>query len=488
MSQIVDLSVSELSARLQKRELSVREVAEAFIARAVATESHIRAYLTPPSLEDLEPALSAAQASLDAGTATPITGVPVAIKDNISTKGIRTTCASKILETYIPPYDATVVSRLKDAGAICFGKTNLDEFAMGASTERSAFQITTNPWDTSRSPGGSSGGSAACVAAGSAPVSLGSDTGGSIRQPAALCGIVGFKPTYGRVSRYGLVAFGSSLDQIGPFGRSVEDVALISEAISGPDHYDSTAIPAPPISSKELKSGQLKGKRIALPKELFGEAMEPGVLEHVHQAIDQLKREGVEFEEVSVPEISQGVTTYYIIAPAEASSNLARFDGVRYGPRLDGEGHIGSVAATRGQLFGHEVKSRIMVGTYVLSAGYYDAYYLRAQQVRALMAAHFETIFQSFDAVLGPTSPTVAFKIGELVDDPLALKLVDFCTIPANMGGFPAISLPCGLSDGLPVGLQLMGGVQRDEALLQLAYSVEQALGVDLRPPSLAAQ
>ncbi len=472
---------------LRAKETSVQEVASSHLDRISALDSGIGSFLTVSTLEDLQGDITRAQEMIDDGTAGPLTGVPVALKDNLSTRGVRTTCASKILDTYVPPYDATSVAKLKEAGAILVGKTNLDEFAMGASTENSAYFPSRNPWDTDRSPGGSSGGSAAAVAANFAPVSLGSDTGGSIRQPASLCGIVGFKPTYGRVSRYGLVAFGSSLDQIGPFGRTVEDAALLAEAVSGHDVHDATSIPSSQISTKDLKSGSLKGMRIALPKELFTEAAEPGVLAKVHEAIDALRKEGVEFREVSIPEIELGVTTYYIIAPAEASSNLARFDGVRYGPRSEGEGHAGSASATRGELFGHEVIARIMIGTYVLSAGYYDAFYLKAQQLRGKMAAEFETVFADCDAVLGPTSPCVAFKIGELDGDPLAMKLMDFCTIPANMGGFPAISLPCGLSQGLPVGLQLMGGVQQDERLLQLAYCVEQALGVSLSPP-LAAQ
>lgn len=482
MAGILDLSAAELSAQLKSRALSVREVAQAFADHAASIEPKLRSYITLCDESQWGPEADRAQAMLDSGDAHPLTGVPVAVKDNISTNGLLTTCASQILRDYVPPYDATVVARMRAQGMVITGKTNLDEFAMGGSTERSSFYPTGNPWDVERSPGGSSGGSAACVAGFQAPLSLGSDTGGSIRQPAALCGIVGFKPTYGRVSRYGLVAFGSSLDQIGPFGRNVEDTALLAEAISGHDTYDATSLPQNSISTKELKSGSLKGKRVAVIKELMAENAEPGVLASVREAIEALRREGVEVDEVSVPEVELGVTTYYIIAPAEASSNLARFDGVRYGPRIEGEGHVGGVAATRGELFGHEVKTRIIIGTYVLSAGYYDAFYHRAQQVRGQMAAKFESLFQTYDAVLGPTSPCVAFKLGSLMDDPMALKLVDYCTIPANMGGFPAISIPCGLSEGLPVGLQLMGPVNGDERLLQLAFSTEQALGVRLKP------
>lgn len=482
MANLFDLTAADLAAKLRSKEVSVREVAGAFATRAAEAEPKVGAFLTLCDETQWGPVADAAQSAINGGTAGPLTGVPVAIKDNISTKGLLTTCASKILSNYVPPYNATVMDRLEQAGTVVIGKTNLDEFAMGASTETSAYHPTRNPWDLDRSPGGSSGGSAAAVAALQAPLALGSDTGGSIRQPAALCGIVGFKPTYGRVSRYGLVAFGSSLDQIGPMGRTVEDVALLAEAISGHDHHDATSLPQSQIVSRELKSGSLKGLKMALPKELFDDAAEPGVLESVMAAVENLKREGVEFSEVSIPEIKLGVTTYYIIAPAEASSNLARFDGVRFGPREDGDGHVGAVASTRGHLFGKEVKTRIVVGTYVLSAGYYDAFYLRAQQVRGKMAAEFERVFQEFDAVLSPTSPCVAFKIGELTDDPMALKLLDLCTIPANMGGFPAISLPCGLSEGLPVGLQLMGGINQDERLLRAAHSVERALEFNLKP------
>jgi aspartyl-tRNA(Asn)/glutamyl-tRNA(Gln) amidotransferase subunit A len=481
LSSLTQLSAAELAAKLRSREVSAREVAQAHLDRIERLDQNYGCFLTVRPDVTLASA-DAAQAKLDSGDAAPLTGVPVATKDNISTKGVRTTCASKILGE--PPYDATVMEKLNAAGAVLLGKTNLDEFAMGTSTEHSAFHVTRNPWDTERSPGGSSGGSAAAVAGELAPLGLGSDTGGSIRQPAALCGIVGFKPTYGRCSRYGLIAFGSSLDQIGPFGRTVEDAALAAEAITGHDPLDSTSLQLGPISTVSLKAGSLKGKRMALPKELFGDAADPDVLATVHAAVESLRAEGVEFTEVSLPSIQYGVTTYYIIAPAEASSNLARFDGIRYGTRIEGDGHIGVVEATRAAGFGHEVKARIMIGTYALSAGYYDAYYLRAQQVRALMRQEFESVFREFDAVLSPTSPVPAFKLGELNADPMALKLLDYCTIPANMTGSPAISLNCGLTpQGLPCGLQLMMPPLEDEALLQTAYAVESALGATQRPP-----
>lgn len=469
------LTATELSQKLANREVSAVEVAQAHLDRIERIDPTYGAFLYVGPEEALS-AAQRAQELIDRGEAAPLTGVPVALKDNISTLDVPTTCASRILEGYVPPFDATVVARLRSQGVVLIGKTNLDEFAMGASTENSAFYPTRNPWDPERAPGGSSGGSAAAVAAEMTPLALGSDTGGSIRQPAALCGVVGFKPTYGRCSRYGLVAFASSLDQIGPLARNVEDAALLAEAVSGHDAADSTSLDAPPISTRGLKGGSLKGKRMALPKELFSDAMQPGVLETVRSAIDLLSAEGVDFQEVSIPSIALGVTTYYIIAPAEASSNLARFDGVRYGPRADASGHVGVVAKTRGSLFGHEVKARIMIGTYALSAGYYDAYYLRAQKVRALMTAEFDRVFGEFDCVLSPTSPVVAFKLGEMSADPLAMKLLDFCTIPANMGGYPSISVNAGLSGGLPVGLQLIGPVMGDEELLQTAYCVERAL------------
>lgn len=483
MSLPTDLSASEIARKLAARELSAVEVAQAHLDRIDKLDEQLGCFLHVDREGALESA-RAAQERIDRGEAGPLTGVPVALKDNLSTTGVPTTCASKLLEGYEPVFDATVVGKLKEAGATILGKTNLDEFAMGTSTENSAYKLTRNPWDPERSPGGSSGGSAASVAAGMAALSLGSDTGGSIRQPASLCGIVGFKPTYGRCSRYGLIAFGSSLDQIGPFGRTVEDAALMAEAITGHDPLDSTSMDLPPISTKDLKSGSLKGVKIGLPEEMFSDAISPGVREVVEQAIKALEREGAEFKAISLPSIQYGVTTYYIIAPAEASSNLARFDGIRYGPRWEGNGHIDMVAKTRGCGFGHEVKTRIMIGTYALSAGYYDAYYTRAQQVRTVMIREFNEAFKETELILSPTSPTVAFKIGELSKDPMALKLLDYCTIPANLGGMPSVSLNCGFSEGLPVGLQLTAAPLKDERLLQMAYCVERALpNATAQPP-----
>ena len=476
MSDLTGLGAAELGRRLRGREVGAVEVASAFLDR----EDALGAYLAVDRARCLAEA-EAAQARLDAGEGGPLTGVPVAVKDNLSTDGIETTCASKILKGYVPPFDATVVARLKAQGMPILGKTNLDEFAMGSSTETSAYKKTLNPWDPTRTPGGSSGGSAAAVAGGLAPISLGSDTGGSIRLPASFCGLVGFKPTYGRCSRYGLVAFGSSLDQVGPFGWTVEDAALLAEAITGHDPLDATSLDHPPVSARGLEDGTLKGLRIAVPTEMFGDATDPGVRAAIDAALAVLRSEGAVVEEVSVPTIRLGVTTYYIIAPAEASSNLARFDGVRYGPRSEGGGHVGVVERTRAEGFGHEVKTRIMIGTYALSAGYYDAYYLKAQSVRALMTREFDDVFARYDLVAGPTSPVPAFPLGSLDQDPMAMKLLDYCTIPANMGGFPALSLNCGDADGLPVGLHLMAPAMADERLLQAARAVERALsGVGL--------
>lgn len=469
------LTAVQLRRELSRRTLSAPEVARAFLDRIERLDSNLNSFLTVDPEAVMRQAADA-QTALDEERAGPLTGIPVALKDNLSTAGLRTTCGSRMLEGYVPPFDATVVERLKIAGAVVLGKTNLDEFSMGASTENSAFGPTRNPWDRARSPGGSSGGSAAAVAARLAPLALGSDTGGSVRQPASLCGVVGFKPTYGRCSRYGLIAFASSLDQVGPLARTVEDAALLAEATTGHDPKDGTSLRLGPIRTTGLNEGTLRGKRFALPNEMRGDAVDAGVEAVFDAAIEAIRAEGAEVREVSLPSVRYGVTTYYIIAPAEASSNLARYDGVRFGTRADARGHVEMVQGTRGQGFGHEVKARIMVGTYVLSAGYYDAYYARAQRVRARMRSEFESCFQQFDFVLSPTSPIPAFPLGELSRDPMALKLLDSCTIPANMGGFPSASLNGGFAKGLPVGLQLVGALEDDEHLLQTARSMERAL------------
>jgi aspartyl-tRNA(Asn)/glutamyl-tRNA(Gln) amidotransferase subunit A len=482
---ITQLTAAEISEKLAKKEMSAVEVASAFLDRIESEDAKYGAFLTVDRERALEQARNA-QARIEDGSATPLTGVPIAVKDNISTEGIETTCASKILKGYVPPYDATVVQKLKESGAVILGKTNLDEFAMGSSTETSAYQLSRNPWDTERTPGGSSGGSAVAVSADFAPLALGSDTGGSIRLPASFTNTVGFKPTYGRCSRYGLVAFASSLDQIGPMSKTVEDAAELAKVITGHCKYDATSIPARPIDTTDLKNGSLKGKKLAFPKEMYGEGTDPAVRDVIESSLEVLRKEGAIIDEISISTIPLGVTTYYIIAPAEASSNLGRYDGVRYGVRSEGQGHIDVVAKSRAQGFGHEVKSRIMIGTYALSAGYYDAFYLKAQQVRGVMTDQFMDAFKEYDFVISPTAPVTAFKLGELSQDPMAMKLLDYCTIPANMGGMPAISIPVGFAAGLPVGLHLMAAPMQDEALLSVSYAIESVFQMASNRPPIA--
>ncbi len=415
----------------------------------------------------------------------PLGGVPIAIKDALSTRDIPTTAGSRILEGFRPLYTATCVERLERAGAIVVGKTNMDEFAMGSSTENSAYQVTRNPWDGDRVPGGSSGGSAAAVAAFQAPWSLGSDTGGSIRQPAALCGIVGMKPTYGAVSRYGLIAFASSLDQVGPFARTVRDSALLLSHIVGRDPMDSTSLDWPdPI--RVPTATDLRGIRVGVVEELMGDGVEPGVRAAVEAAIERAEELGANVERVSLPASEHGISTYYLIAPAECSSNLARFDGIRYGPRTEtADDILEHYENTRGHGFGPEVKRRVMLGTFALASGYYDAYYLRAQKVRTLIRRDFEAAFSAVDFVISPTSPTVAFPLGERVSDPLAMYLSDVCTIPVSLAGLPAISIPCGLSAGLPVGLQIAGPAFSENRLFEVAHALEGALAFDPTPPGV---
>lgn len=417
----------------------------------------------------------------------PLAGVPIAIKDALSTRDIETTAGSRILEGFRPLYTATCVERLEQAGAIVVGKANMDEFAMGSSCENSAYQPTRNPWDTERVPGGSSGGSAAAVAAFQAPWSLGSDTGGSIRQPAALCGIVGVKPTYGAVSRYGLIAFASSLDQVGPFARTVGDAALLLSHMVGHDPRDSTSLEwqGEPIGVPDRRD--LRGVRVGLVRELMGEGVDPGVREAVERARELVVELGGEVREVSIPSTEHGISTYYLIAPAECSANLARFDGVRYGRRHEGaEDLLEHYERTRGEGFGPEVKRRIMLGTFALASGYYDAYYLRAQKVRTLIRRDFERVFAEVDVVMSPTSPSVAFRLGERTQDPLSMYLSDVCTIPVSLAGLPALSIPCGLSEGLPVGLQLAGPAFSEHRLFGVAHALEAAIGFQTTPPGVA--
>ncbi len=472
------LTVHEAHELLKRREISAVELTKAVLERISQVEDKVKAFLTVTDEIAIKMAEEADRRLAKGENVTPLTGIPVAIKDNMCTRGIRTTCASKILYNFVPPYDATVVVKLKEGGAVFIGKTNMDEFAMGSSTEFSGFFPTHNPWDLERVPGGSSGGSAAAVAAGECLAALGSDTGGSIRQPAAFCGIVGKKPTYGRVSRFGLIAFASSLDQIGPMARDVTDCALLLNIIAGHDPYDSTSIPQPIPDYTQALIPEVKGMKIGLPREYFGEGIDPQVVERVMQAARQLEDAGAELVELSLPTTEYALAAYYIIAPAEASSNLARYDGVQYGYRTQvSEDIVAMYSQTRSEGFGHEVKHRIMLGTYTLSAGYYDAYYLRAAKVRTLIRRDFEQAFQKCDVLLTPTSPVPPFKLGERTDDPLLMKMSDICTIPANMAGLPAISIPCGFLGGLPVGLQFIGKVLDETTLLRVAFAYEQISG-----------
>ncbi len=475
MPELFELTVGEASDLLASGKLSSRELTSSVLARIDAVEDRVRAYLTVTPEQAFTQADAIDARRVAGETLPPLAGIPVALKDNMCTTGVKTTAGSKILHNFIPPYDATAVVRLREAGAVFVGKANLDEFAMGSSTENSGYHTSANPWDLERVPGGSSGGSAAAVAAGEALIALGSDTGGSIRQPASLCGIVGMKPTYGRISRYGLIAYASSLDQIGPLSLNVRDCALMLNAICGHDPLDSTSTDvAVPDFTSAFAHG-VKGLRLGIPKEYFGAGVAPEIAAVVQKAIDQLVSLGATVGECSLPYTDYCLAAYYIIAPAECSSNLARFDGVKYGLRSkELAGHIGLTEKTRDEGFGAEVKQRIMIGTYALSAGYYDAYYKRAQQVRTLIRQDFDRAFETFDAIVTPTSPVVAPRIGEKTD-PLAMKLLDICTLPVNMAGLPGISLPCGFVDDLPVGLQLIGKAYDEETLLRVAYAYEQS-------------
>lgn len=476
--ELWQLTAHELSDMLRRREITPSELLESLLSRIREVEDQVKSYITLDA-EGARLAAAESEGLLSEGKPRSLLeGIPCGIKDVISTRGLRTTCGSKILHNYVPPFDATVVTILRKAGVPIIGKNNMDEFAMGSSCENSAFFPTRNPWDLSRVPGGSSGGSAAAVAAGEAVFSLGSDTGGSVRQPASLCGVVGMKPTYGAVSRYGLVAFASSLDQIGPITRDVTDCAMVMDLIVAHDPMDSTSVKLERDSyMKALVPAEeaVRGLRIGVPVEFMGEGLEPGVKREVEKALKLLEELGAEVGECSLPHSEYGLDAYYVIAPAEASSNLARYDGVRYGYRAsEYEDLMDMYRKTRAEGFGPEVKRRIMLGTYALSAGYYDAYYLKAQKVRTLIKRDFDAVFSKFDVIAGPTSPTVAFKLGAKVDDPLAMYLSDIFTIPVNLAGLPGISVPCGFSDGLPVGLQLIGKAFDEATLLRVAFAVEQ--------------
>jgi aspartyl-tRNA(Asn)/glutamyl-tRNA(Gln) amidotransferase subunit A len=493
--ELYRLTIHQARTLLEQGKISATELVRAVLERIDAVEPRVRAYLTIVAERALEQArVSDAQwiEHRKNGTRAPaLLGIPMAIKDEICTRGVRTTAGSKILHNFVPPYDATVMEKLNTAGAILIGKTNQDEFAMGSSTENSRFYVTHNPWDLERVPGGSSGGSAAALAADETVFALGTDTGGSVRQPAAFTNTVGLRPTYGRVSRYGVIAFASSLDQVGPMTKDVRDAAIVLGVIAGHDPREATSVnlSVPDYESVIVAPPQtapLQGVRIGVPREYFTEGLQRGVEEVVRNAIRVLESLGAVIQEVTLPHTEYALPTYYLIAPAEASANLARYDGVKYGYRLEESNEMWEVMrATRGEGFGAEVKRRIMLGTYALSAGYYDAYYLKAQKVRTLIKQDFDRAFQDVDVIVGPTSPCVAFKIGERVDDPLQMYLADVFTLSQALAGIPAISIPCGFADGLPVGLQIIGRAFDEASILRIAYAYEQATEWRLRKPAL---
>lgn len=484
MTELYELTIHEAGDLLRAGKISSVELTRAHLDRIRAVDDKVRAFTLVTDDLAMKQAEEADRRFSSGATVSPLTGIPLAIKDVICTQGITTTCGSNMLKDFQPPYDATVMERLNAAGAVMLGKTNMDEFAMGSSTEHSAFFTTQNPWDLKRAPGGSSGGSAAAVAAGMAMGALGSDTGGSIRQPGALCNVVGLKPTYGRVSRFGLVAFASSLDQIGPFARNARDAALILQAIAGPDPRDSTCSPQEvPDYSQHLNDG-IRGLRIGVPTEYWVEGTQPGVVSAVRRDIEKLRELGAEIGEVSLPHTKYGVPVYYIIAPAEASANLARYDGVKYGYSYrDTDDMWEALEKTRQYGFGQEVKRRIMLGTYALSSGYYDAYYKRAEKVRSLITEDFTRAFEQFDVLVSPASPSVAFKLGEITD-PYEMYLQDVFTIPANLAGICGVSIPGGFSDGLPVGLQLLGNFFAEDTILRVANAFEQVTDYHTKWPT----
>ncbi|MDD4860293.1 MAG: Asp-tRNA(Asn)/Glu-tRNA(Gln) amidotransferase subunit GatA [Dehalococcoidales bacterium] len=470
------LTIHEAHKLLFSKQVSSVELTRSYLERIRKVEPQVHALVTVIEEQALQQAQQS-DARIASGDINPLTGIPMIIKDNMCTKGVRTTCSSKMLANFVPPYDANVVTKLNAAGAVIMGKANMDEFAMGSSTENSALFVTHNPWDLDRVPGGSSGGSAVSVAAGEAAGALGSDTGGSIRQPASFCSVVGLKPTYGLVSRYGLVAFASSLDQIGPLTRDVTDCALLLNAIAGHDYRDSTSVPYPVPDYSACLGAGIKGMRIGIPKEYFVAGMQPEVAAAMKTAIAQLETLGAKIDwDVSLPSTPHALAVYYIIAPSEASANLARYDGVKYGySHKEGANMWEDMEKTRQFGFGPEVKRRIMLGTYALSAGYYDAYYLKAQKVRTLIRREFDAAFEKYDALVTPTSPTVPFKIGEKAADPIQMYLSDVCTLPINIAGVPAISIPAGFANGLPVGMQIIGKHFAEETLFRVAYAYEQA-------------
>ncbi len=482
------LTAHEAIDLIKKKEVKCQEVVESVLERIKQVEDKVKSYITITEQEALENAKKIDEKIAKGEDVGVLYGLPIALKDNLCTNGIKTTCASKILYNFVPPYDATVVKKLKENNMTLLGKLNMDEFAMGSSTENSAFHTTRNPWDLQRVPGGSSGGSAAAVAADEAFFTLGSDTGGSIRQPASLCGVVGMKPTYGRVSRFGLVAFASSLDQIGPLTKDVEDCALAMNIICGHDPYDATSAPIEVPDFTKALVNDVKGLKIGVPREYMEKGVSDEVKKAVEKALELLKSLGAQYEEFSIPIVEYALPTYYIIASSEASSNLARYDGIKYGYRTQNyEDLIDLYKKTRSEGFGAEVKRRIMLGTYALSAGYYDAYYKKGLQVRTLIKRAFDEAFQKYDVIITPTSPTTAFKIGEKVANPLEMYMSDICTVPVNIAGLPAISIPCGFdSKGLPIGLQIIGKAFDEQTILRVAYTYEQNSGYrNLKPKNL---
>ncbi|MBV6517495.1 MAG: Asp-tRNA(Asn)/Glu-tRNA(Gln) amidotransferase GatCAB subunit A [Candidatus Brocadia sp.] len=485
--RLSEYTALQIKTKIISREIRPIDLTEHFINRIKNIDTDVQAYLTINEEDAIKRATQLEKKIENSGNIGLLAGVPIAVKDNICTKGLSTTCASKILKNFIPPYDAFVIKRLKEEDAIILGKTNLDEFAMGSSTENSAYKITRNPWNSEYVPGGSSGGSAAAVAADLSVMALGSDTGGSVRQPAALCGVVGIKPTYGRVSRFGLIAFGSSLDQIGTFTRDVKDAALLLEVIAGHDSHDSTSLPEPvPDYLREIDSG-VRGVRIGIPKEYFADGLNRDVHNALKGALKRYEQLGAKIIDVSLPHTEYAVAVYYIVANAEASSNLARYDGVRYGYRASKpHGIVDLYCRTRSEGFGTEVKRRIMLGNYALSSGYYDAYYLKASKVRSLIKNDFDVAFQTVDCIICPTSPVPGFKIGERAKNPLEMYLSDIYTIPANLAGIPGISLPCGFSqEGLPIGMQILGKHLEEKKLLQIAYAFERETDFHTKKPVL---
>ena len=473
---ITDLTVHELKDKLSKKELTISEINKAYIERINEKEKDLDAFMTLLTDEALEKAKKIEEKIENGDITSSLAGIPIGIKDNICTKGIKTTCSSKMLENFIAPYDATVMEKINSQNMIPLGKLNMDEFAMGSSTENSAFKKTRNPWNLNKVPGGSSGGSASAVAAGMVPWALGSDTGGSVRQPASLCGIVGLKPTYGLISRYGLIAYASSLDQIGTFTKDVEDCAMLLDVISGKDEKDTTSVDMGEKDYTKALKNDVKGLRIGVPKEYFAEGINPEVKEKVENAIEEYKKMGAVVEECSLPIAEYTLATYYIISCAEASSNLGRFDGIRYGYRTNNYSNLRELFVnSRTEGFGAEVKRRIILGTYVLSSGYYDAYYKKAQQVRTLIKNEFNKVFEKYDILIIPTSPVTAFGIGEKSDNPLEMYMADICTVPINVAGVPAISIPCGVDkEGLPIGMQIIGKNFSEETILNAAYTYEQ--------------